>query len=340
MHKYFFSIVLALITLSCANGEKQQNLTKGSIENPFQTMDSIGEIPVMFYPNLVSTEIDKFNTSFSPDGKTIYYTATSQKLGITGIAYQKFVNGTFSLPQFVPFVSVDIAKADVQISPDGKRMLFSTFEEYEGKPEGFNFNLWESRLKEGIWQKPKPLGSTIASKGNEFYPVLTQNGNLYFNSDKSGNSDLYYAKLENETYGEPIPLPKNINTDGKEADAFISQDESFVIFIRVDEPDGFGNSDLYISFNIGENEWTNPINMGENINSDQIDGSPYVTPDGKYLLFTSGRISSEKKEEAMESYAKFKSTMASSKNGSLNFFIVRLNLAHYKELTTSGSQGN
>ncbi|UII81136.1 PD40 domain-containing protein [Flagellimonas sp. CMM7] len=333
--KYFLGIISAAIPLSCTNEKQQQTLPKNGIENPFQKLDSLGETPVMFYPNIVSTAIDKFNTSFSPDGNTIYYTATSQKLGITGIAYQEFVNGTYSQPKFVPFVSFDIATADVQISPDGRRMLFSTYEEYEGKPEGFNFNLWESRLKEGLWQKPTPIGGSIASKGNEFYPVMTKNGNLYFNSDKSGNSDLYYAKFENDTYGEPIPLPKNINTDAREADAFVAQDESFIIFVRVDEPDGYGNSDLYISFNKGGDEWTDPINMGKTINSDQIDGSPYVTPDGKHLLFTSGRISPNTKETAMESYARFKSTMTSSNNGSLNFFIVKLNLTRYKELATS-----
>ena len=332
MYKYLLILALVLWASSCSQNKKQMLTNEVQYKNPFEAMDSIGEVPVVFYPNVVSTAIDKFNTSFSPDGKTIYYTATSQKLGITGIAYQKFINGTFSKPEFVPFVSHDIATADVQISPEGNRLLFTTFKAYEGKPEGFNFNLWQSTLKEGVWQEPTPIGGPIASTANEFYPVLTANGSLYFNSDITGNSDLYYAKFENGSYETPIPLPKNINSPNKEADAFIAQDESFLIFVRVDEPDGFGNSDLYISFNKGENKWTNPVNMGETINSDQIDGSPYVTPNGKYLIFTSGRIVPKIKEEAMGSYSNFKSTITSSDNGSLNFFIVRLHLDDYRKL--------
>lgn len=292
--------------------------------------DSIISKPVIFYPETVSDGIDKFNTSFSPDGQTIYFTATHQKLGLTGIAYQKFVNGTFQIPEFVPFVSADIPVTDVQISPDGHTMFFSTFKDYEGKPEGFNFNLWTSQLQDGQWQAPVPLGGMVASTGNEFYPVLTQSGTLYFNSDKGGNSDIYYSSFINGEFQSPIALPTNINSQGREADAFISADESVMIFVRVDEPDGFGNSDLYISFNLGNNTWTDPINMGPDINSQGIDGSPYITPDNKYLIFTTSRMKEGIKEEAMTSFRHFQETIESSNNGSLNFYIVSLNLQYYK----------
>lgn len=292
--------------------------------------DTLIERPVIFYPEEVSDDIDKFNTSFSADGKTIYFTATHQKLGITGIAYQQFSNGHFQPAQFVPFVSPDTPIADVQISPDGQTMLYSTFKDYPQKPEGFNFNIWKSELENGEWQAPTPLGTPIASKGNEFYPVMTSNGNLYFNSDKTGNSDLYYSRLVNGEYQEPVALPSNINTDRKEADAFISTDESILIFVRVDEPDGLGNSDLYISFNKGENQWSNPVNMGSEVNSTGIDGSPYITPDNKYLIFTTSRMKEGFKEQAMKSFADFETTIHSSNNGSLNFYIVSLDLEKYR----------
>ncbi|WP_420387201.1 hypothetical protein [Roseivirga sp.] len=294
--------------------------------------DSIISKPVIFYPETVSDDIDKFNTSFSPDGQTIYFTATHQKLGLTGIAYQKFINGTFQSPEFVPFVSADIPVADVQISPDGQTMFFSTFKDYEGKPEGFNFNLWTSQFQSGQWQDPVPLGGMMASTGNEFYPVLTRSGTLYFNSDKGGNSDIYYSPFINGEFQSPIALPANINSQGREADAFISADESVMIFVRVDEPDGFGNSDLYISFNLGNNTWTDPINMGPDINSQGIDGSPYITPDNKYLIFTTSRMKEGIKEEAMTSFRHFQETIESSNNGSLNFYIVSLDLQYYRNM--------
>lgn len=325
----YFTLLILLYSCNIKkeNSEKESGNT---LLHAYMT-DSMIHKPTKFHPEVVSTQIDKFNTSFNPAGDTIYYTVTSQKLGLTGIAFQKFEQGSFSEPEFVPFVSADIPMADVQISPDGKLMLFSTFKDYEGKPEGFNFNIWTSVLKNGIWQEPKPLGAPISSAGNEFYPVMTNNRNIYFNSDKGGNSDLYVSRFQDGKYQEPQRLPDHINSQGREADAFISGDESIMIFVRVDQPDGFGNSDLYISFRNSEDQWSEPVNMGANVNSDQVDGSPYITPDNQYLIFTSGRVPPGIKEKAVQSYRNFKNIAASSENGSLNFYIMNLNLDQYRK---------
>lgn len=331
MNKKIISLLCIILSIACSNkNEADKNQELKTIDHPYR-INSIVHKPIKFHPEVVSTQIDKFNTSFSPDGNTIYYTATYQKLGITGIAFQKFENKNFSQPRFVPFISADIPMTDVQISPDGNLMLFSTFKDYEGKPEGFNFNIWTSEFKNGEWQQPTPFGSPIASSGNEFYPVMTNNRNIYYASDKGGNSDIYFSRFQDGQYLESIKLPDNINSEKREADAYVARDESFIIFVRVDEPDGYGNSDLYISFRKDEMKWSDPINMGEDINSNQIDGSPYVTPDGNYLIFTSGRTSEGLKERAIESYEDFRTIISSSDNGSLNFYIVNLDLDKYRK---------
>ncbi|WP_299525772.1 hypothetical protein [Winogradskyella sp.] len=325
-----FIAFLLIISLACSDkkeASKKRHLE--TLSHPYK-IDSILHKPIKFHPEVVSTHVDKFNTSFSPDGQTIYYTVTAQKLGVTGIAFQKFEKATFGSPEFVPFVSSDIPVTDVQISPDGNLMLFSSFKDYEGKPEGFNFNIWTSELKNGQWQEPKPLGFPVSSSGNEFYPVMTNNKNLYFSSDKEGNSDIYLSRFLDGEYQEPVRLPDNINSKKREADAFVANDESFMIFVRVDEPEGYGKSDLYISFKKNQTEWSDPINMGKDVNSNEIDGSPYVTSDKAYLIFTSGRITKGIKKSAAKSYKNFISTISSSKNGSLNFYIMNLDLDKYR----------
>ena len=147
--------------------------------------------PEKFHPDAISTKYDKFNTSFSPAGDTMYFTLTARTLGITGIAFQVFGKDEISSPEFLPFVSHDIPTADVQISPDGKTLLFSTFKDFEGKPEGFNFNLWKSTRSGNNWLAPQAIPGPITSSGNEFYPILTKSGSLFFNSDRGGNSDIF-----------------------------------------------------------------------------------------------------------------------------------------------------
>ena len=50
---------------------------------------------------------------------------------------------------------------------------------------------------------------------------------------------------------------------------------------------GFGSFDIYILFPNAEGFWTEPINIGDKINSKFTEYIPYVTPDNKYFFFTS-----------------------------------------------------
>ena len=78
-----------------------------------------------------------------------------------------------------------------------------------------------------------------------------------------------------------------INTEHDEYDLFIAPDESYLIFSS-DRPGGFGNVDLYISYKKGDGTWTEPKNMGRNINSGGA-VFPSVTDDGRFLFFQSRR---------------------------------------------------
>ena len=71
------------------------------------------------------------------------------------------------------------------------------------------------------------------------------------------------------------------------AHPFIAPDESYLIWDS-ERPDGFGDSDLYISFKQSDGTWGKAINMGETINSDKWDAYATVTSDGKYLMFNRG----------------------------------------------------
>ena len=89
-------------------------------------------------------------------------------------------------------------------------------------------------------------------------------------------------------YGVPEPLEPAINATGTEQCPFVSPDERYLVFVR-----GTSSSptktDLYVSFRNADGAWTPGIDMGVPVNSPTHDLAPYVTPDGKYLFFTSQR---------------------------------------------------
>lgn len=55
-------------------------------------------------------------------------------------------------------------------------------------------------------------------------------------------------------------------------------------------PGSYGGNNYYIVFRIKDDQWSDPINMGEQINTASgFEWLAYVFPDGKYLFFMSVR---------------------------------------------------
>jgi len=78
----------------------------------------------------------------------------------------------------------------------------------------------------------------------------------------------------NGKYEEPKLLPKKINS-GKSFHPFIAPDESYLLFDGERE-DGYGDSDIYISFRQQNGTWGNPINLGDKINTKAWEASAEI----------------------------------------------------------------
>ena len=68
------------------------------------------------------------------------------------------------------------------------------------------------------------------------------------------------------------------------ASKFCGTDESYIIWDDQRE-NGYGDSDLYISFRQQDNSWGPAINLGDKINTEFEDAYGSVSPDGKYFFF-------------------------------------------------------
>ena len=70
---------------------------------------------------------------------------------------------------------------------------------------------------------------------------------------------------------------------------YVPADGSYLIFMSYLRPDGYGGGDFYISFKEENGSWSEPINMGAQVNSPADENRPFVTLDGRYFFFTSDR---------------------------------------------------
>jgi ankyrin repeat protein len=277
-------IVDLLLAKGAVNTLKNQAVMKGD----YLGREKPGQIPVMFAPGFVSTERPQLNAVFTPDGKEFYFSLRKSNAPFT-IMVTKQVNNRWTKPETAPF-SGKYSDVDQSISPDGKRFFFCSDRPVKkgGKPRDHDF--WVMERTAAGWGEPRHLGFEVNTDKEDFYPVVTKDGALYFSSQREGprTNNVYRSRLVEGKYGKAEKLSEAINTQHREFDPFVAADESFIIFAS-GRPGGFGSSDLYISFFKKDGTWTKAKNMGSTINSDASDYTPMLSPDGKYLFFTSGR---------------------------------------------------
>lgn len=149
----------------------------------------------------------------------------------------------------------------------------------------------------GQWGTPKNT-STIAinSTGFDAGATITADGNtMYFVSDRNlkKGSDIYVSKKNGKVWGTPIALSDSINTLGNETTPFITPDGKY-LFFSSDGLLGMGGYDVYVSKNLGSNNWSKPINLGIAINSVNNDTHFQYYPELKKAVFSSVVISGMK----------------------------------------------
>lgn len=113
------------------------------------------------------------------------------------------------------------------------------------------------------------------------------------NSTRVPNSDIYFTfKNENDEWISP-KLVENINSPYFESYPALSHDGNLLIFAS-DRPGGFGGIDLYVSMRDENGAWSEPFNLGDKINTEGDDISPFINLDGSLMYSTNGKDENKK----------------------------------------------
>jgi hypothetical protein len=246
----------------------------------------------MFAPGIVSTDLSEINSVFAPGRDEFYFTTWTAETG-TKIMVTSQIDGRWTAPEVAPF-SNHPSDVDLAFSYDGERVFFGTRRPRPGETGSreSGFDMWfADRTKIG-WGEEQYLDPVVNSGKSQVYPTVTRDGTLYFQAMREGGygkADIYRSRLIDGVYQTPENLGPIINSENYEGDVFIAHDESYLIVSIYGRDDGFGEGDLYISFRSSDGTWSPLKNMGEAVNSDKRDFCPMVTPEGKYLFFSSKR---------------------------------------------------
>lgn len=145
----------------------------------------------------------------------------------------------------------------------------------------------------------KSLSNSINSENEEYVPVITADeSEIFFTSRRPSTTggqidggladyyeDIYYSTLENGEWTEAKNIGKPVNSDFHDATVGLSVDGQ-KLFIYRDNKKGIGN--IYVTEKKG-NDWTEPTELPEPINSKNQETSACYSPDGNTIYFVSNR---------------------------------------------------
>ncbi|KAF7769706.1 hypothetical protein PCIT_a2595 [Pseudoalteromonas citrea] len=244
------------------------------LEGPYLGQEPPSLIPQIFAPGYVSTRHRDFSGSFTPDMKEFYFSRLNVDTEKWWLIRFKLENNQWKESVVGPRVGRPT------LAPDGNTMHLGS--------------QYMTRTSSG-WSTVKSLGKLFDRDDWGIMRLSSSIQGTYIFDDYKNHDVLRISEMKNGQRQPPKLLPSHINSGKWTAHPFIAADGSYLIWDS-EKADGFGDKDLYISFRHNDGSWGNAVNLGKTINTDAMEASAYVSPDGKYLFFNRSPLTAKEGE--------------------------------------------
>jgi Putative lumazine-binding/WD40-like Beta Propeller Repeat len=259
------------------------------------------QAPELFGAGVITKpDSEKAFGSFSPDGREFYFTLHRPDFSRHRIMMSRLEGDRWSAPRPLPF-SGQYNDREPKLSPDGRRLFFSSNRPTQpgDTVRRRDLDLWfVDRAAKGAWSSPRHIDAPVNTAAQEFSPSVTASGTLYFISRRAGGigrDDATYnvwrarpVDAAKGVYAAPENLGAAIN-NGTETNVYVTPDEHLMFVSRDGSPDGLGGDDLYMAER-KDDVWQPMRHLAAPINTAAYEYGPMVSPDGKWLYFTSHRL--------------------------------------------------
>src|SRR5688572_11321983 len=196
-------------------------------------------------------------------------------------------------------VNTEYKELNPVLSPDGKTLYFSR----QNHPENVGGvqdkeDIWYSELDSaGRWQLARNLG-TFNNEGPNFVntikavtpdgksAIMLLLGNKYLDNGKM-LAGVSISSNVGGTWSKPVAL--NITNDynfAEKANYFLA-DNRKTLLMAVEREDTQGDRDLYVTFMNADSTWSEPLNLGDVLNTAGEESAPFLASDDKTLYFSS-----------------------------------------------------
>lgn len=244
----------------------------------------------------------------SADDRFLYFCGRDRKDNIGGedIFMSKKINGKWGESKIVSDLSSYTQNdAPLSVSADGTTMLFFKSGKLyyaEKSPTGWSNSVeFPENINEGKWQADAMISSD--GKAMIFSAVREGNLDLYilekpygYHGSADFASDIYVSlKDEGDNWGNPINLGSQINTIFCDRTPFLHPDMK-TLYFSSEGRGGLGKLDVFKSTRLSDTCWTcwsEPVNMGKEINTEASDWGYKISTDGDKAYFAKSANNNE-----------------------------------------------
>ncbi|MCQ2975233.1 MAG: OmpA family protein [Bacteroidales bacterium] len=252
-----------------------------------------------------SDKINSKNNEYAPvltaDGMTMYFCGYNRPDNIGGediFITKRQIDGTWSTPKIMSEFNTPFGnEAPLAISPDGNTLLI--YKDSDIYYSEKTYRGWTQMKKMASLNTPGAwdADASFSPDGNAIFFISDRKGNIgrhhpheeSFHGALSGNLDIYVCvKDENGNWGEPINLGPQINTPFAERSPILASDMK-TLYFSSDGHYGLGRLDVFMATRLSDTsftQWSEPINLGKEINTPENDYNYAIMPDGENVLFT------------------------------------------------------
>ncbi|EMK24133.1 OmpA family protein [Leptospira kirschneri] len=240
----------------------------------------------------INTSLNEFGISLTDDGNILYFYSKRQNSNYTDIYRSTRIKDEWTQGEEIEVLNSNFDDQSPFILNREEGILFSSnrdgaieFQFANGKI-GVSRDIYFSKKINSSWAKPIPLPRTVNTEEIEENPFLFNN-RLYFTRYPFGQvseADIFVSVYKNNAWEKAMSLPDPINTVYSEIAATISKDGR-TIYFSSNRPGGFGGYDLYKSTLLENGNYSEPINLGPEINTTGDEAFFLETNDGKTFYF-------------------------------------------------------
>ena len=256
------SILLAAILTFTVNSGFTQSVRTESL---YLGQTPPGNIPKIFPLTVTKGFFAAERIAISDNGSDIYYSEIKGYYPNTGESIKKY---SFAQGKWKGPVTLFKGYAAPALSVTGDTMYVET-----------NFETYISVKKDSGWTRPIKILTNLDSA---HYYQVTRNGKYYISTKSGKGAGLsdWCRVLKNGSDTTAISLGQPLNSSGEDLDFFVAWDGSYIIVTN--------RPRLGISFRNNDGSWTNPRNFSPKIDFGLGSWGAYVTPDNKYLFYSTG----------------------------------------------------